>query len=38
MLGLGVCLVQFRSVLMGMANRNQIFQFVKFSTETDRNG
>ena len=35
---LGVCLVWFRSVFMGMANQNQIFQFVKFLTEIDRNG
>ena len=35
---MGVCLVQFRSICMGMANRNQIFRFVKFSIETDRNG
>ena len=35
---LGVCSVRFRSVCMGMANRNRIFRFVKFSTETDRNG
>ena len=37
-LSLGVCLVRFRSVCIGMANQNRIFQFVKFSTETDRNG
>ena len=29
----GVCLVQFRSICMGMANRSRIFRFVKFSTE-----
>ena len=34
----GVCSVRFQSVFMGMANRNQIFRFVKFSTEIDRNG
>ena len=33
-----MCSVRFRSVCIGMANRNRIFQFVKFSTETDRNG
>ena len=36
MVELGVCLVRFRSVCMGMANRNRIFWFVKFSTETDQ--
>ena len=33
-----MCLVWFRLVCMGMANQNQIFWFVKFSTETDWNG
>ena len=36
--GLGVCSVRFRLVCMGMANRNRIFRFMKFSTETDQNG
>ena len=35
---LGVCLVWFRLVFMGMTNRNRIFRFVKFLTEIDRNG
>ena len=35
---LRVCSVRFQSVFMGMANRNRIFWFVKFSTESDWNG
>ena len=35
---LGVCSVRFGRFCMCMANRNRIFRFVKFSTETDRNG
>ena len=33
-----MCSVWFSRFCMCMANRNQIFWFVKFSTETDRNG
>ena len=37
-LHIGVCLVRFRWFCMRMANRNRVFRFVKFSTETDWNG
>ena len=35
---IGVCSVRFGRFYMCMANRNRIFRFVKFSTETDWNG